>query len=107
MAEEYERKWNFPHCLGALDGKHVVLQKPVHSGSEFMNYKSTFSIVLFALVDANYNLLFVDVGCQGRISDGGVFKSSLLYSKMETDSLNFPKADLLATRNREIPYFFL
>lgn len=107
VAEQYETNWNFPHCLGALDGKHVVIQKPIKSGSEFMNYKSTFSIVLFALVDANYKLLFVDIGCQGRISDGGVFKDTVLYKKMARHDLNFPPPDSLGTRQKEIPYFFI
>lgn len=26
VASEFEEKWNFPHCIGAMDGKHVVLQ---------------------------------------------------------------------------------
>jgi len=107
VSRQYERNWNFPHCLGALDGKHVVIQKPMLSGSEFMNYKSTFSIVLFALVDADYNLLFVDAGCQGRISDGGVFKDSILYKKMEQTGLNFPQPIALRTRQKEIPFFFI
>ena len=25
IAEEFETKWNLPHCIGALDGKHVLL----------------------------------------------------------------------------------
>jgi len=68
----------FSTCNGDIDGKHVVLQCPRNSASEHFNYKNAFSIVLFALVDANYNFMFVDVGCSGRISDSGVFTNSEL-----------------------------
>jgi len=81
-------KCSFPHAIFAMDGKHVVIQAPNLSGSEFYNYKNSFSIVLFALVDANYNIMYVDVGCQGRISDGGVFKNITLYKKLKNRVLN-------------------
>lgn len=75
VAEDYYNRWNYPNCVGAMDGKHISLQAPINSGSEFFNYKGFFSIVLFAVVDANYNFIYANVGCQGRISDGGVFSS--------------------------------
>lgn len=60
-----------------MDGIHVITQCLINSESEYINYKRTFSIVLIALVDANYRFKYVDIGCQGRISNGGVFLSTL------------------------------
>ncbi len=32
VAEEFEVKWNFPNCVGAIDGKDMVMQASVRSG---------------------------------------------------------------------------
>ena len=39
---EFERRANFPHGLGAVDGKNIQVIKPEHSGSMFYNYKRFF-----------------------------------------------------------------
>ena len=45
---------------------------------------------MFALVDYDYKFMFIDVGCQGRISDGGVYNNSSLGNTIENDLLDLP-----------------
>lgn len=97
----------FPHCVGAIDGKHIDIQSPAHSFSEYYNYKKSFSIVILALVDANYNFIFAEIGSQGRISDGGVFRSSKLWQRICSNDLNLPMPQPLSRSTIEIPYVFL
>lgn len=93
-----------PNCLGALDGKHIAIKAPKHSGSMFFNYKGFFSIVFLALVDADYKFSFVDVGSNGRISDGGVLRESCLQAALDNNSLGIPPANCLPERNTCVPY---
>lgn len=38
IVNEFEKIWQFPHCIGALDGKHIVIKKPPKSGTSFYNF---------------------------------------------------------------------
>lgn len=107
VANGFLNRWNFPHCVGAFDGKHIQILAPENSGSMYFNYKGTFSIVLFAIVDAHYKFLYGDVGCQGRISDGGVIKYTSFYKKLMTNSLGLPDERPLPGRNILLPHVFV
>ena len=107
IANQFYTKWQFPHCIGALDGKHVIIQPPANSGSYFFNYKHTFSIVLMALVDAEYKFIYIDAGCNGRVSDGGVFKNCTLYSALENGTLNIPQPSSIEASGTLVPYMIV
>ena len=59
VAQDFSGKWNLRHCCGCIDGKHVRIIAPPHSGSQYYNYKGYFSIIM--LVDAHYKFMYVDV----------------------------------------------
>ncbi|PIK47147.1 putative nuclease HARBI1 [Apostichopus japonicus] len=89
-AEGFLNRWQFPNCIGAIDGKHVVIQTPPNSGSVFFNYKHTFSVVLMAIVDHMYCFTVIDVGAFGSCSDGGIFARSQIGRQMDSNELNIP-----------------
>ena len=90
ISRKFELLWNFPNCLGAIDGKHIVMQAPARSGSEYFNYKKTHSIVLLAVCDAKYRFTLVDIGNTGRISDGGVLENSMIGYGISQDLMKMP-----------------
>jgi len=107
VAAEFEKKWNFFHCLGAIDGKHVTIIPPPQSGSLYYNYKQFNSIVLLAVVDAAYRFLYIDVGSYGRISDGGVFNNSSLAAAICNGGMHFPPAEPVQGSNTILPFCFV
>jgi hypothetical protein len=73
-------------------------------GSFYFNYKGFHSIVLMALVDAEYNFIYVNVGCNGRVSDGGVYLQSSLFPAIENNLLKFPEDNVLPKSMNQTPY---
>ena len=90
IEHKFSNKWNFPNCIGALDGKHIVITAPWNSGSMYFNYKGTFSLVLMALVDADYRFIYVDIGDYGSNADGSIFKNSCFGQAFINGQLNIP-----------------
>lgn len=109
--ESESEKWgNFhrlPHCVGAVDGKHVRIQKPPHSGSLYFNYKKYFSIVLLGVCDADANFIFVSIGAPGSLSDVTVWNNTELGLDLAAGNIEFPPDKLLPNSNVSFNYFFI
>ncbi|KAK3920702.1 Protein ALP1-like [Frankliniella fusca] len=106
-SSEFESMWNFPMCVGAMDGKHYFGQKFPMMGSECYNYKFGNSLILFAISDAKYKFIMVDVGSRGRESDGGVFHRSDFGKLFVNRQLCLPPAVFNSEIKCELPYVFL
>lgn len=104
---DFRQRWNFDHAVGAVDGKHVAILKPPESGSSYYNYKKFFSKILFAVVNANYEFMYVHVGTNGSVSDATVLSNSRFYKKLVNDSLHLPLPSPLPGTQISVPYVFL
>jgi len=107
VALQFKLRWQFLHCLGALDGKHIAIKCPHSGGSLYFNYKGFHSLILFALVDADYKFLWVDVGANGATSDAQLFEQCELRQTIEDGSINFPAPDPLPGDDKDMDYFII
>lgn len=59
-----------------------------------------------AIADGDYRIRYADVGCQGRISDGGVFANTTFHKKLTRNELKLPKPTRLSNKSnaQDIPF---
>ena len=107
LAEQFGARWQFHNALGALDGKHIAIKKPNRGGSRFYNYKGFHSIVLLALVDADYKFTWCDVGSTGCSSDAQIWNHCELQEAVNDGTIGFPDDSPLPYDDRPMPYFFI
>ncbi|XP_075199541.1 uncharacterized protein LOC142302370 [Anomaloglossus baeobatrachus] len=105
IAHGFYEVTKFPHCIGALDGKHIRVRKPPNSGSRYFNFHKFFSVVILALVDTNYKFIYVDIGAYGSASDARIFRSTRLARRMISMDLNLPTpSPLPGTSGPTVPF---
>lgn len=80
IAKCFEVQWNFPNCIGALDGKRLRIVDPD-------NQKGFSNFVLLALVDGNYCFTHVDAAVVG---DGSIWRDRKLREDIASGKLNIP-----------------
>ncbi|XP_017263686.1 protein ANTAGONIST OF LIKE HETEROCHROMATIN PROTEIN 1 [Kryptolebias marmoratus] len=100
VALGFQERCQFPHCVGAVDEKHINIRPPGNSGS-------TLSLVLLAVVNASYQFLYAHVETQGGASDSGVFAHSDLRTAVDRNLLNLPPAQSLPGTDVSMPYVFV
>ena len=107
ISKEFFDMWDMPHCIGAIDGKHIAIECPANSGSLYYNYKGFFSLVLLAICDAKYTFTFFDIGSYGINNDCGILAKSLIGKKLDDIKMNLPSAEDLAGFSRNPLNYFL
>ncbi|XP_066915143.1 uncharacterized protein [Clytia hemisphaerica] len=108
IANGFEETWNFPHCIGALDGKHIRIECPKMTGTYYYNYKDFYSIVLLAICDSNYCLTLFYLGHYGSNNDSGVLSKSKIGELIENGALGTPDPSKYKSCNFDpLPYFLV
>lgn len=87
-----------PNTIGTLGGKHITIKAAANMGSAFLNYKDQHSVVFLRMVDANYSFTYINVGINGRISDGGVFRERIFLKRLKGNWLKVPEDKPLSRR---------
>lgn len=87
-----------------MDRKGVVIRQTPNSGSYYFNCKGTFSMVLLVPVATNHKIIFVDVSCKGRVSDGTVFRNFSLSTAIKSNMLNMPSERIIGDGMETLPY---
>lgn len=90
-----------------MDGKHIQIRKPEGTCSRYFNYKGSHSIVLFAIVNADYEFICADVGTNGRVSDGGVIRNTEFYRLLQNSELCIPDSNVLPNSTKRASYVFV
>lgn len=106
-ADKFYKRWNYPNCVGAIDGKHVRIKCPSNSGSAFFNYKDYFSVLMLAVVDADYKFVAIDVGSYGRECDAGIYLKSNFGKQIKEKKNNIPPPSALPSTETILPHVIL
>lgn len=81
----FEEKKGLTNIIGAVDGCHIRIQRPIHHEQDYLNRKGFHSLLLLGTV--NSKLLFIDVmaGEPGSMHDSRLLRKSALYRVANED----------------------
>ena len=82
---KFGEEWQFPCAFAAVDGSHLPVKCPnggAQAMKQYFNFKGFYSIVLMALVDAEYRFIWASVGAPGNTHDSTLLQSTDLWRKI-------------------------
>lgn len=107
VMDGYYKRWNIPNCFGAVDGKHISIQAPQHSGTEYFSYKKSFSFSLMAVCDAFYKFIYVDIGAPGSQHDSTSFRQTNFGQGILNETWPIPDARPLPGLTQNFPCYLV
>ena len=105
MASNFYERHGFPQCIGAIDGTHINIKKPLENSHDYINRKVRFSINVQACCDYRYCFFDVVIKWPGSVHDARIFQNSALNTLM-MDVIPPCKKDIVENE-QEVPICIL
>lgn len=87
--KRFKDRWNYPHTFGAIEGKHVRIQKLKNGESFCYNYKHTHK---FWISGPDYKCLYADIGSNKRVNDSGIWNKNALPQGILNGIVGLPES---------------
>ncbi|XP_050314811.1 putative nuclease HARBI1 [Anthonomus grandis grandis] len=89
ISEEHFRRNGFPNNIGAIDGSHVKIDKPVNDPDSYINRKGYYSIQVQAVCNHQRKIIDCFIGYPGSVHDSRVYRNSPLKNTLEQKYLRY------------------
>ncbi|KAI4455228.1 hypothetical protein MML48_1g01257 [Holotrichia oblita] len=95
ISNGFAQKGGFGNVIGAIDGCHIRVRKPISDGNDYINRKGYASIILQGVVDHQKRFIDISVGHPGSLHDARVLRKSKLFLTIEEHDICYSNYFLL------------